>query len=190
MKDDNKHADSNAELVREGLEYLDSLKNHPDLIRQGLGYLLEQNYDNCFKKINQELKELCELTNNPRLYEYTYWGCLRREVDPITITNRNSFFIQYELVSHVKSTGLIQAKRFMDHIECYKTKTDGYVTICSFYADEQGISKETASDLQSEGFEVCKYSLYDQTSVTVIKFFSDEKEYNEFVKHINDGAGL
>ncbi len=127
-----------------------------------------------------------ELTNYPRIYVHTYWGCFdadSRTASAEFIQNRNRFINEYNITKSANQPKYIQKfldeciadKVYLDHIECYKNDNNEYVILSSPYD-----TRESNREKYAEKGWTLIYKLYVNEADTFMKIIPMRRKRPSF----------
>ncbi len=126
------------------------------------------------------VRRYSDLTEYPKLFKKTYWGCFKimkdTKIDDIVI-NRNKFVDEFKIekcfdAPKPKTTGSIELSEFFDHCELYKY-VNGFVYIISPYGGHDKY------DRLARKMEFTLYKkLYLPGAVTYFRSFANKSELN------------
>ena len=121
------------------------------------------------------VRRYSDLTEYPKLFKKTYWGCFKiikdRKIDDIVI-NRNKFVDEFKIEKCFDAPKPKKLIRLFDHCELYKC-LNSFVYITSPYGEHDQYD-ELAKKM---GFTLYK-KLYLPAAVTYFRSFANKSELN------------
>ena len=122
-------------------------------------------------------------TNNSSIYSKTKWGSLPIKPLDAIIANRNSFVKDYSIKALLVTPAVLTPSGpFAGEVECYSTKDNGRVVVVSLL--------DWRVDMIGPLTKLYKFEkhapLYSMGHVSLVRVFKTRKEYDAFVKSIQD----